>query len=127
MGLPTPVTPEEVARESSLGGAIGLCFKVAGYTLDKELTLDLDCDKAQLSRWQNGTEGILWPKLERLMDLCGNEAPLYWMLHRRGYDLHSLRKRESETERELRLAKERIAELEREREITMNVLREVRA
>jgi len=127
LGIPALVTPSEIAREQSLGGAIELCAKVAGYTLDKNLTLDLDVDKAQLSRWQNGTEGILWPKLQRLMDVCGNHAPVLWMLHQLGYDLHSLRMRETEIERELRAAHERIAELEREQTITLKILREVRS
>ena len=96
--------------------------RVRGYSIKTSNASSM----VELSRWQNGTEGILWQKLERLMDLCGNDAPVLWMLHRRGYDLHSLRKRESETERELRKAREEIAELKREREITINVLREVR-
>lgn len=74
-----------------------------------------------------GSAGPEIVSLERLMDVCGNDAPLLWMLHRRGYDLHSLRRRESETERELRLARERIAELENERAVTMRVLREMKA
>ncbi len=40
------------------------------------------------------------------MDFCGNDAPLLWMLHQRGWDLHSLRKRESETEKALRVERE---------------------
>lgn len=127
LGIPTDVTPEEIAREQSFGGSIDLCAKVAGYTLDKNLTLELGLDKAQFSRWQNGTEGVTWPKLRRLMELCGNNAPVLWMLHQLGYDLHSLRMRETETERALRIANARIAELEREREITLKVMREVRA
>jgi hypothetical protein len=46
-------------------------------------------------------------------DACGNDAPLYWMLHQRGYDLCSLRKTESETQRKLRLAQEEIKALRR--------------
>ena len=46
------------------------------------------------------------------MDLCGNEAPLLWLVHARGYDVSVLRKRETETERSLRAVRE---ELERER------------
>lgn len=68
----------------------------------------LAVDKAQFSRWQSGAEGILWPKFSRLMDVCGNDTPVLWMLHQRGYDLHSLRKKESETERELRQAREQL-------------------
>lgn len=127
LGIPSGVTVQEVAREQSLGGALELCAKAAGFAMDKTLQQELGVDKAQFSRWQAGTEGVIWPKLERLMDVCGNDAPLLWMLHRRGYDLHSLRRRESETERELRLARERIAELENERAVTMRVLREMKA
>lgn len=106
IALPTPVNPEEVARKKTLGSAIELCAEVAGFALDKELQQDLEVDKAQFSRWLSGTEGIVWPKLERLMDRCGNDAPIFWMLHQRGYDLHSIRKRETETERQLRQAEE---------------------
>lgn len=113
LSIPVEVRPEEVARERSLGGAIELCAKAGGYSLDKELQLALGADKAQFSRWQSGTEGILWPKLAKLMDLCGNDAPLLWMLHERGFDLHSLRRRETETEAENRKLREENAALRR--------------
>lgn len=106
VSIPSHVRPDEVSRKKTLGSAIELCAEVAGYELDKTLQKELGVDKAQFSRWQNGTEGILWPKLEKLMDTCGNDAPLLWMLHMRGYDLNSIRKRESETEKRARLAEE---------------------
>jgi plasmid maintenance system antidote protein VapI len=106
LAMPTEVTPSEVIREKTLGGAIELCAKAAGYSLDKELQIALGVDKAQLSRWQSGTEGIIWPKLVRLMDTCGNNAPLLWMNHDRGYDLHAMRQRETETESENRKLRE---------------------
>ena len=40
------------------------------------------------------------------MDVCGNDAPLLWMLHERGYEIRSIHKRETELQKELRLAKE---------------------
>ena len=107
------VRPEEVARERTLGGAIELCAKVAGFAFDKELQLALGVDKAQFSRWQSGQEGVVWPKLVRLMDHCGNDAPLLWMLHQRNFDLHGLRKRETEVERQNRLLREENAALRR--------------
>lgn len=113
IALPVEVRPEEVQREKTLGDAIVLCAKVGGFALDKELQLALGVDKAQFSRWQSGTEGILWPKLTKLMDICGNDAPLLWMNHDRGFDLHSLRKQESATEAENRLLKEEVAALRR--------------
>lgn len=111
--LPVVIRPEEVAREKSLGAAIELCAKAGGFALDKELQMELGVDKAQFSRWQSGAEGIVWPKLEKLMDACGNDAPLLWMLYQRGFDLHSLRRRESETERQNRLLREEVAALRR--------------
>jgi plasmid maintenance system antidote protein VapI len=113
ISLPLEVRPEEVMRKQSLGSAIELCAEVGGYALDKALQQELEVDKAQFSRWQSGTEGIVWPKFVRLMDLCGNDAPLLWMLHQRGYDLYSLRRRETETERENRLLREENAALRR--------------
>ena len=104
--IPVSVRPEELVRKQSLGGAIELCAELGGFSLDKSLQQELGVDKAQFSRWQSGSEGVVWPKFTRLMDACGNDAPVLWMLHQRGYDLHSLRKQESETVRELRLARE---------------------
>ena len=127
LGLPTQARSQEIARKQTLGAAIELCAELAGFCLDKELQLKLDVDKAQFSRWHSGTEGIVWPKFAKLMDVCGNDAPLLWMLHQRGYDIDSLRKRETETERKLRLAEERIAELERNNEMQVRLFRELRS
>ena len=113
LAIPVPVTPDEVAREKTLGGAIELCAKVAGYDFDKQLQRDLGVDKAQFSRWQSGDEGIKWPKLASLMDHCGNDAPLLWMNYARGFDLYAMRRRETETERENRLLREENAALRR--------------
>ena len=116
-GLPSAVSPQEIAREKTLGGAMELCAKAAGFTLDKELQSTLKVDKGQFSRWMNGTEGVVWPKFRQLMDVCGNHAPVLWMLHQLDYDITSLRKLESETERQLRLSQEHAAKLELENEV----------
>lgn len=113
LSLPVPLRPEEVMRERTLGSAIELCAKVAGFDLDKQLQQALGVDKAQFSRWQSGQEGIKWDRLAALMDYCGNDAPLLWMLHDRGYDLHSVRRTETETERENRRLREENAALRR--------------
>lgn len=113
LSIPVKIRPEEVERKPSLGAAIELCAELAGYALDKELQRELLVDKAQFSRWTSGQEGIVWPKFVRLMDVCGNDAPLFWMLHQRGYDLHSIRKLESETEKQNRQLREENAALRR--------------
>lgn len=113
LSIPYLVTPEEVEKQRTLGKAIELCASSGGFALDKELQLRLGVDKAQFSRWQSGTEGILWPKLQELMDVCGNCAPVLWQLRQCGYDLHSIRKLETETERENRILREENAALRR--------------
>lgn len=113
LSIPVEVRPDEVMRKQSLGAAIELCAELGGYSLDKTLQQDLGVDKAQFSRWQSGTEGIQWSKFTALMDKCGNDAPVFWMLHQRGYDLYSLRRRETDVERENRLLREEVHALRR--------------
>lgn len=122
ISLPVEVSVSEIARKQTLGAAMELCAELAGYSLDKELTIGLHVDKAQFSRWMSGTEGIVWPKFVALMDYCGNDAPLLWMLHQRGYDLSSLRKRETETERALRKAQDDVARLKMEKQVLVDAL-----
>lgn len=117
LGFPSDVTAQEVAREKTFGGAIALCAKAAGLE-PKQVTDAVRTsegkalDKAAWSRWVNDNEGVEWPKLVQIMDKCGNDAPLLWMLHARGYDLSSLRRQESETERLLRIEREARAKAE---------------
>lgn len=113
LSLPVPLNPDEVTRKKSLGAAIELCANAGGYDLDKTLQMELGVDKAQFSRWQSGAEGIVWPKLTKLMDKCGNDAPVLWMLFDRGYDLHSIRRQETAVERENRRLREENAALRR--------------
>ena len=109
--LSIEVPLSEVMRKPTLGRAIEYCAELAGYSYDKELEAALSrhgvkVDATQLSRWKQGAEGIKWDKFCGVMDACGNNAPLLWMVHDRGYDLHSMRMRETALEHELRLARE---------------------
>jgi hypothetical protein len=105
LALPTDVTHAEIQRERTLGGVIELCVKAAGLE-PKAVQHDCKFDKGQYTRWVQGTEGIVWPRLTAMMDHCGNDAPLLWMLQARAYDLPSVRKTETDTERALRQAQE---------------------
>jgi hypothetical protein len=124
LGFASSVTVQEIAREKTLGGSIGLCIKAAGYE-PKEVITELKMDKAQWSRWESGQEGILWPKLIAVMDYCGNDAPLLWMNRDRGYDLSSIRRQETEIERENRELKEQLAAERHDREIERQALRKL--
>lgn len=117
------VNPVEIARKQSWAGAIEHCAELAGYSLDKQSSGELGIDKARWSRIKAGQEGIKPEQLETFMDACGNDAPLLWLMHRRGWDLHSLRKRETETESALRQARDRIDLLEHDKRVLTNALR----
>lgn len=131
LGFPSAVTVQEIAREKTLGGAIGLCVKAAGLepkeVMDAVRVDGRALDKAQWSRWESGQEGVIWPKLRTVMDFCGNDAPLLWMNLDRGYDLSSIRRRETELERELRLAREEVASLRHDKRVLTEALRGVTA
>jgi hypothetical protein len=105
LAIPAHVEPREIVRKTSLGAAIELCAEVGGFE-PKQIVGKLKLDKAQWSRWTSGQEGVVWPKLEMLMDECGNDAPLLWMNHARGFDLTAMRKVETELQRQNRLLRE---------------------
>lgn len=122
-GPETHVRAEDIARQPSLSGALAIGAASAGLDLEKEVHLPLGIDAGHWTRMRSGAAGIQWEKLEAICDLYGNDAPILWMLHRRGYDLNSLRKRETETERELREAREEILQLRHDKRVLAEALR----
>ena len=115
-GAPT-YTLTELVREAnrcgSLGAAIARCAQLAGLDLEKQ-AIPNGMDKARYSRIVSGREGILWHQLEAFCSHCGNDLPIIWMTQARGWDALTLRRQETESEREIRelkelLQKERIA------------------
>jgi hypothetical protein len=116
-----------IQQQPTLLAAVKLCISLGGFEADKEVYTPLGIDAGHWTRIMRGEAHFPIDKLPALMDLCGNEAPLLWLLDARGYDLHSVRPRESETQRELRLANERIAMMEAERRAERNLLSEVLA
>jgi hypothetical protein len=108
LAFPSEVTPQEIAREATLGGAISLCAKVAGFE-PKQVQAELATDKAQFSRWTDDKEGIVWKKLAALMDMCGNDAPAAVDAQRPRLRHHQPSPPGSETEKALRITKEELA------------------
>lgn len=102
------IDPKLVTAQPSLLAAIKLCISLGGFQADKQVYSALDIDAGHWSRILRSDAHFPVDKLTDLMDLCGNEAPLIWLTHSRGYDAASLRKRETETERSLREAHEQL-------------------
>jgi hypothetical protein len=104
----------DVQKQPSGAASISLCATKSGK-LDKILAADIGAQEAVWSRIQTTGKGFSLEQLSLLMDSCGNEAPLQWLLLLRGYDPRSLRKLETETERKLRESEETLARERAER------------
>lgn len=93
-----------VAKQPSMTGAIILCQTLSGLD-DKQLCGKggVINDAATWSRIKGGSNNFPQDELNRLMNLCGNEAPLIWLANSRGYDLVP---QETEWERQYRIERE---------------------
>lgn len=112
LAIPTEVPVSELIRKKSLGAAFDLCAELAGKE-PKQIQSDLKLDKAQWSRWTSGQEGVIWPKFQSVMDNCGNDAPLLWMCHNRGWDVGRMVRYETQVEQENRMLREEVQALRR--------------
>ena len=103
------VDPQLLVRQTSMTRALHLCQTLSGKD-DAQFygKNGIVKDQAQWSRIM-GPSNHNFPheKLNLFMDIAGNEAPLLWLLQSRGYDLNSLRRKESETEAALRVERDR--------------------
>ncbi len=88
---------ELVSRQETFIGAIALCTQLSGLD-DKEIYMTLEIDAGHWSRIVKGDAHFPVNKIDALMNICGNEAPLLWLANRRGYGLQLLK---SEAERRI--------------------------
>lgn len=110
-----PITPEAlaidptlIANQPTMTRALHLCQLLSGKD-DAQFygSSGIVKDQAQWSRIMGaGQHHFPHDKLNLFMDIAGNEAPMLWLLHSRDYDLETLRKTETETQRELRLVRQ---------------------
>jgi len=105
--------PAIVTAQPSMLAAIKLCISAGGFDAGKEVYAELGIDAGHWSRVLRGEAHFPVNKLTALMDLCGNDAPLQWLVHDGGYDIASLRRRETELEKHNRELREENAALRR--------------
>jgi hypothetical protein len=117
-GDPIDVDPALVHRQPSMLSAIQLCLQAAGIA-DKEACISLGIDPAHWSRMVSGGAHFPLHLLGPLMDMAGNEAPLEWLAHSRGYELRPL---ETELERQVREGQERNLQLADENRLLRELL-----
>lgn len=111
-----------VLAQPSLLAAIKLCITAAGFECEKVVYGELDIDAGHWSRIMRGEAHFPTSQLVPLMKLCGNDAPLLWLLAAQGYDPTSVRRSEDDKDRRLREALERLDRLEAEREVEHKLL-----
>lgn len=100
-----PVPETDWPKLTSEAAAIKYACERSGLQ-DKSIAIEIGTDSAILSRAKVGQVKLADAARNALMDVTGCEAPLVADLLMRGYDPRSLRKRETETERALREARE---------------------
>ncbi|WP_229011577.1 hypothetical protein [Paraburkholderia gardini] len=124
---PQDIDGRLITQQPSFLAAIKLCISLGGFEADKEIYSALDIDAGHWSRMHRGEAHFPVDKLCALMDLAGNEAPMLWLVQSRGYDLYSLRRQETELERENRLLKEELERERSERAVERRLFRDIRS
>jgi hypothetical protein len=124
---PLRAIPEaDLAKLTSEAKAVQYACENSGLQ-DKAIAVEIGTDAAVLSKAKAGQARLNDDALDALMDATGIEAPLFAMLLRRGYDPRSLRRIESDVERENRELRERIEAMETERAVELRLFRQLRA
>lgn len=114
----TPIDASVIARMGTLTQAVMLCQQLAGLD-DKELCKALGIDAGQWSRIKTGQAHFPQERLCKLMDVCGNEAPLLWLAFHRGYEL---RPRLTEVEKQLVIERREKQRVEDENKLLRSML-----
>lgn len=106
--------------------AAAICSMIATSGLqEKTIAIECSIDASTLAKVKQGTARPSEDHLEAMMDATGSEAWLFYWLIKRGYDPNSLRRFESDVERENRQLRERLNAMENEREIERRTVREL--
>lgn len=122
-GLNIPIA--EIVALPTKKAALMRCVSLGGK--EDKIADHLGIDKAQWSRIKNG--GAHFPEdLETaLMLFCENYVPLIWQLYQCGFDPDSIKPLQSEMEKALADRDREIAALKNEREVTLKILRDLKA
>lgn len=121
-----PVSDDQWPTWTSEAKVISDTLKNSGLQ-DKTVALEIGIDAALLSKAQNGQARLSEAHMDALMDSCGSEAWLHYWLLKRGYDPRSLRRLETDLQRENRELRERLEKIEQEREVELRLFSKLRS
>jgi plasmid maintenance system antidote protein VapI len=99
----THVPEELIHAQPDMLAAVNLCIQLSGLT-NQTIAERLGLHDATLSRITHGRANLPLKKLVKLMDVCGNRAPVQYLAWRTGMQLtdDAKAKRKAELEAELR-------------------------
>jgi transcriptional regulator with XRE-family HTH domain len=123
---PLRAVPESDWGWKSEAAAVGGMIARSGLQ-EKTVAIECGIDASTLAKVKQGTARPSEEHLNAMMDATGSEAWLYYWLIKRGYDPRSLRRFESDVERENRELRERVAAMEAEREVELRLYRQLRS
>lgn len=123
-GHPVHIDIGEIQRQPSGAACLSLAASKAGKQ-DKAIAADLGMQDAVWSRCKSGQNSLSPEQMVALCQVTGTLAPIAWMLLQLGYDPRSLRRIESDVETQNRELRERLVDLEREREIERRLIRDL--
>ena len=109
---------------SSEAAAVRYCIDNSRLQ-DKTVAIEIGTDAGTLSKAKAGQARLNEESLDRLADATGFEAVLFAHCIRRGFDPRSLRRFESDIERENRELREQMAAMEAERQIERKTIRDL--
>jgi hypothetical protein len=122
---PLQTVPETDWKWRSEAASIASMIARSGLQ-EKTVAIECNIDASTLAKVKQGTARPSEEHLNAMMDATGSEAWLYYWLIKRGYDPRSLRRFESDVERENRELRERVAAMESERAIELRLFQQLR-
>lgn len=121
---PQAIPEGDFGKLSSEAAAIKYCIENSRLQ-DKTVAIEIGTDAGTLSKAKSGQARLNEDALDALADASGFEAVLFAHCIRRGYDPRSLRRFESDVERENRELREQMARIEAEREVEKRTIRDL--
>ena len=122
------VDVDQVVRLSTFTRALSFAKEIAGFERDKEVYQHaaLDIEASAWSRIISGQGNFPHEKLvPYMLEVCGNLAPLIWLVDRCGLDARALRLKRTELEQENDALRARIEALELERAANIRFMKEI--
>lgn len=119
---PLRSVPESEWGWASEAAVLGAMIGMSGLQ-EKSIAIECEIDPSTLAKVKQGTARPSEDHLDRFMDATGSEAWLYYWLIRRGYDPRSLRRFETDVERENRELRERLAQVEHDKRVLVEAFR----